>query len=152
MFPLGASPQVTSVTWSWSSSTPWVRLCASAPSTSWRAWTRSTAIDCVSTWARPTRPEESRTDRCDWSTNLCLFYCIKSQGFERVGPCIEDTGKFPFCLLWLSLREWWCRSSRSSANGRDSTNVASTCPPSTSLIPIRWGTLNTECRPSRLAA
>jgi len=55
--------QAMSVTWSWSSLTPWVRLCASAPSTSWSVWTRNTEIGCGSTWARRTRPEGSRTDR-----------------------------------------------------------------------------------------
>lgn len=56
-------PKVISVTWSWSSSTPWVRLCASAPSTSWRAWMRNTGTDCASTSAKLTRPAGNRTDR-----------------------------------------------------------------------------------------
>lgn len=55
--------QVISVTWFWSSLTQWVKLCASAPSTLWRAWMRNMGIGCIFTWARLTRPAESLTDR-----------------------------------------------------------------------------------------
>lgn len=71
--------QGISVTWSWSSLTPWVRLSASAPSTLWKAWMRNTGTDCVFTWARLTRPGESPTDRYEQQQQLSLKVCTTLQ-------------------------------------------------------------------------
>ena len=107
--------QVISVTWSWSSLTPWVRLSASAPSTLWKAWMRNTGTDCVFTWARLTRPGESPTDRYEQQQQLSLKVCAL-----RMSPLFSVWIVQSCCLVSLLMQVGKCvQVQNTQVNGQE---------------------------------